>query len=213
MQKKDEKREGRKRKEEEKRISWCRRKNAWKRWKKRGLKRTDEVRHEVRSRISRNRGTLPLRRSLIINSYLGPLPFSPILYCRQTTPATGIVFASLDDYFVREVFRSSSSVSLQISFLCRLIKLVWHISNYRHLISTLNTRPSSPFSRMRWVSLLSLVVGNCTEVGLSFASFLWIVQAFSGIQLYSFSFKSFLRAYFVRLLFAEAPRNSNSFLV
>lgn len=125
---------------------------------KRGLKGTDEVRHEheVRSRISRNRGTLPLRRSLIINSYLGPLPFSPILYCRQTTP--GIVFASLD-YSVGEVFRSSSSVSLQISFLCRLIKLVWHISNYRHLILTrANLLPLSKSGAMGFATFPWLLV-------------------------------------------------------
>lgn len=47
----------------------------------------------------------------------------------------------------------SPSVGLQISFLCRLIKLVRHISNYRHLISTGSTFSVSPTKRAPGVSL------------------------------------------------------------
>lgn len=75
------------------------------------------------SRISRNRGTLALRRSLIINSYLYDHPFPPHLPFPHHSSSS------------RVPGDSRSSVGLQISFLCRLIKLVWHISDCYHLIS------------------------------------------------------------------------------
>lgn len=99
-------------------------------------------------RLSRNRGTLALRRSLIINSYLydlllpvqlpsssssrsaTPPPAAPLLQSRvpQAEPPLARVEPSGETVLL--------SLRLQISFLCRLIKLVWHISDFYHLIST-----------------------------------------------------------------------------
>lgn len=111
--------------------------------KRRGLKRKDTKRVQ----ISRNRGTLPLRQSLIINSYLDPLSVSPILYCRcrrapqprnrlrlagRLTPRSKV--SPLPPLSCLALVSFSQSTNL--FFLCRLIKLVWHISNCRHLISS-----------------------------------------------------------------------------
>jgi len=100
----------------------------------------------------------------------------------------GIVFASRDDLPHEVRYPSSLSFPLASTrflqsvykslFLCRLIKLVWHISNCRYLISSLDLLQGT-----RRAPLLPPVVTDCTEVGL-FASFLWTVvhlhQAFAG---------------------------------
>lgn len=71
--------------------------------------------------LSRNRGTLSLRRSLIINSYLYDL-----LLFAQPRPAVHPLSSSPPRASHPWPWSSelSLSVRLQISFLCRLIKLV-----------------------------------------------------------------------------------------
>lgn len=120
----------------------------------------------------------------------------------------------------------SPSVGLQISFLCRLIKLVRHISNYRHLISTGSTFSVSPTKRAPGVSLfhrrLSVTVPKRVCLPLSSLSVCLSVSlslSLSGpsrglpLPLPLLSLRWTFSKLFLRFSFGEAPRNSNSFLV
>lgn len=163
------------------------------------------------ARISRNRATLPLRRSLIINSYLGPtacLPYS-LLPPDERSPQPASSTFSRDDYEPRvgsppRFARLSQFTNL---FFMPLNKtLIWHISNYGYLISTRFPRPFRSLIRSllapRWECFATsrCLLSDCTKVGL-FASLFWTIPG---------SPPGPLGSYFS---FGEARGNSNSFLV
>lgn len=103
---------------------------------------------------------MSLRRSLITNSYLYDL----LLFVQPSTTTLSLFIPH--EIPTKSESRDQShpwpwgkgslslslsifSVGLQISFLCRLIKLAWHISDFYHLISppSVHLSPFSSFSR------------------------------------------------------------------